>query len=261
MKKATLTIAALLLVTACSSTSTPSSSGSPSASSSASSDGSTGNITVLAAASLTETFTALGKQYEVAHPGTHVTFSFGGSSTLAQQITSGAPADVFAAASAATMKTVTDAGDAANPTTFAKNVLEIAVWPKSTVAIGSLADLPKAKVVLCAPQVPCGAAAEKLLAQQKITVKPVSLETDVKAALQKVAMGEADASLVYVTDVKAAGDKVKGVEIPANENVSTSYPIATLKDTKNAALAQSFVDYVLSDAGKSALQQAGFQAP
>src|SRR4051812_47018525 len=161
---------------------------------------------VFAAASLTETFTSLGKTFETAHPGVTVKFNFGGSSALAQQITQGAPADVFAAASPATMKIVTDAhGAASTPAVFARNRLEIAVPPGNPGKVKTVEDLadPKLKVVECAPEVPCGAAAVKALGAAKVTVKPVSQEQDVKAALTKVRLGEADAALVYRTDVQA----------------------------------------------------------
>ncbi len=222
-----------------------------------------GQITVFAAASLTEAFITLGKQFEAAHPGTTVTFSFGPSSGLATQITQGAPADVFASASAKNMDAVVTAKAADAATPFAKNVMEIAVPPKNPAGITGVADLGKAgvKVALCQPVVPCGSTAAKVFANANVTVKPVTLEADVKATLTKVELGEVDAGVVYVTDVLAAGDKVKGVEIPADVNASTSYPIATLTASKNADLAKAFVDYVLSADGASVLTAAGFQKP
>ena len=174
-------------------------------------------LTVLAAASLTETFNALGKQFETDHPGVSVKFNYAGSSDLAQQIVNGAPADVFAAASDATMKTVTDANlTAAKPVTFAKNVLQIATPPGNPKKIATFADLakPDVKVVVCAPQVPCGAAEQKIEKATGTALKPVSQESDVKSVLSKVETGDADAGLVYVTDVNSAGDKVQGVELP-----------------------------------------------
>lgn len=226
--------------------------------------GSTGEqrLTVLAAASLTGSFTTLGKRFEAAHPGTKVTFSFGPSSGLAQQITDGAPADVFASASAKNMQTVVDGGQAKNPTTFATNTMEIAVPPDNPGKVIQLSDLAKKdiKVALCQAQVPCGTVAAEVFKNAGITVKSVTQEADVKATLTKVQLGEVDAGLVYVTDVLAAGDKVKGIPIPADVNASTSYPIATLTASKNAALAQQFLDYVLSDDGRAALKQAGLEA-
>lgn len=223
-----------------------------------------GSITVLAASSLTETFDQMGKDFEAAHPGTTVTFSYGGSGALATQILDGAPADVFAAASDATMKTVTDGGGAAGtPTRFATNILTIVVPPGNPGGVTALADLAKAnlKVVQCDVSVPCGAASQKLLTQDGITTHPVSLEQDVKAVLTKVSTGEADAGLVYVTDAASAGTTVQQIAIPDASTVVNNYPIAVTKNSSNAALAQAFVDYVLSAAGQATLKQAGFGAP
>ena len=251
-------------------TSAPPASSNPSASAadsaSASASGGTalsGSITVLAASSLTGAFTTLGKQFEAAHPGTTVTFSFGASSALATQITQGAPADVFASASAKNMDSVVAAKAAGTPTTFVKNVMEIVVPPKNPAHIAALADLARSgvKVALCQAAVPCGATAEKVFANAKITVKPVTQEADVKSTLAKVELGEVDAGVVYVTDVLAAKDKVVGIQIPDAVNASTSYPIATLTATKNADLAKAFVDYVLSPDGATVLTAAGFAKP
>ena len=219
---------------------------------------------VFAGASLTETFTALGKTFESAHPGVVVKFNFGGSSTLAQQITQGAPADVFAAASPATMKTVTDAKDATGqPTVFVRNRLEIAIPPSNPGRVNTLKDLtnPRLKVVECAPEVPCGTAAAKALAAAKLTVKPVSQEQDVKAALSKVQLNEADAALVYRTDVKSAAGKVTGIDFPEAAKAINDYPIATLAKAPQPTLANQFVQLVLSDQGKAVLTQAGFESP
>lgn len=229
-----------------------------------SSDGGGKTLFVFAAASLTETFTSLGKTFEAAHPGVKVKFNFGGSSTLAQQITQGAPADVFAAANPTTMKMVTDAKDAAGqPQVFVRNRLEIAVPPSNPGKVKTLKDLtnPKIKVVECAKEVPCGAAAIKALAAAKLTVKPVSLEEDVKAALSKVQLNEADAALVYRTDVQAAGGKVTGIDFPEAAQAINDYPIATLAKAPQPDLANQFVQLVLSDQGKSVLNQAGFESP
>jgi molybdate transport system substrate-binding protein len=260
----TAVAAASLLIAGCGSSSSggaaaPSSSA-PAASSSAALSG---EINVFAAASLTEAFQTLGKQFQEAHPGTTVTFNFGPSSGLATQITQGAPADVFASASAKNMDAVVAAKAAGTPTTFVKNVMEIAVPPKNPASITALADLakPGVKVALCQAEVPCGTVAQKVFSNAQLTVKPVTQEADVKATLTKVQLGEVDAGVVYVTDVLAAGDKVKGIEIPADVNASTSYPIATLTASKNSALAQAFVDYVLSADGATVLTQAGFQKP
>lgn len=223
----------------------------------------TGTVTVLAAASLTESFTTLGRRFERDHPGTRVVFSFGPSSGLAQQVVQGAPADVFASASPTNMQQVVDAGAAGSPRDFARNVLEIAVPPANPAGISSLTDLarPDVKVALCQPQVPCGVVAAQVLHDAGVAVRPVTQETDVKAVLSKVALGEVDAGLVYATDVRAAKDAVRGVPIPAAVNHSTTYPIATLDAAPNPAGAQAFVALVLSDAGRAALTDAGFERP
>lgn len=222
-----------------------------------------GQITVFAAASLTESFKALGAQFEAAHPGTTVTFSFGPSSGLAEQINQGAPADVFASASTTTMAQVEDAGNAVDPTAFAANAMEIAVPPDNPAAIHRLSDLAGSgvKVALCQPKVPCGAVAATVFENAHLTVTPVTLETDVRSVLSKVSLGEVDAGVVYVTDVRAAGDKLTGIEIPSAVNASTAYPITTLKASSNPATATAFVDYVLSGAGRAILTAAGFAAP
>jgi len=264
MRRQLIVVAALaaLAVTACGSSSgggTPSSSAPPA--SATSSVG--GAITVFAASSLKESFTAIGTAFEAAHPGVTVTFNFGASSTLATQITQKAPADVFASASQKTMDTVTSAGAAASSTPFAANTMEIATPATPTVPVTSLADLtkPGAKVVVCQKDVPCGAAAQKLFTQNNLTVTPVSEEIDVKAVLSKVVLGEADAGIVYVTDVKAAGSKIVGVPIPKDQNVTTRYPIAPITASSNAATAQAFVAYVLSPEGQQVLTAAGFASP
>ena len=222
-----------------------------------------GTITVLAAASLTEAFTTLGHQFETAHPGAKVVFSFGPSSGLATQVTQGAPADVFASASQKNMDQVTSAGAAASPTVFVRNTMEIAVPPDNPAGITTVADLAKArvKVALCQAQVPCGAVAQQVFANAQITVKPVTEEADVKSVLSKVQLGEVDAGVVYLTDIRSAGDKVKGVEIASDVNASTSYSIAALTKAPNTAGAKAFVAYVLSPAGSAVLTRAGFAAP
>lgn len=225
--------------------------------------GSGTTITVFAAASLTGSFTELGKQFEAANPGAEVRFSFGPSSGLATQIINGAPADVFASASPKNMTQVTDAEAANTPSIFARNSMEIAVPPDNPARIDSLDDLAGkgVKVVLCAAEVPCGATALAVFTKAGITVTPVSNEVDVKSTLNKVVLGEADAGVVYVTDVKAAGAKVKGIEIAAADNASTDYPIATLTASRNASVANAFVEFVKSADGAAALTAAGFQTP
>jgi molybdate transport system substrate-binding protein len=222
-----------------------------------------GAITVLAAASLTEAFNQIGKDLEAKNPGSKVTFSFGSSATLATQIVQGAPADVFAAASPATMKIVTEAGAANAPKDFVSNTLEIAVPKGNPHKITGLQDFgdESRRIALCAPQVPCGAAAVKVFAEARIVPKPDTLEQDVKATLQKVASDEVDAALVYKTDVIATGDTVDGIQFPEAQQAINTYPIATLKDSKNPAVAQAFVDYVLSPEGQAVLANAGFAQP
>ena len=252
-----------IALAACGGTNTPASSP-PSTSSAATSTAALkGTVNVFAAASLQESFTALKKQFEATHPDVTVTPNFGASSALAQQINQGAPADVFASASQVNMDQVVQAGGAASSTAFAKNVMEIAVPPANPAAIAGLNDLakPGVKVALCQSQVPCGSVAAKVFANAKITVTPVSREADVKAVLTKVQLGEVDAGVVYVTDVKAAGDKVKGIEIAGDVNASTSYPIAALTKAPNPDAAAAFVAYVMSAEGKAVLAAGGFAAP
>jgi molybdate transport system substrate-binding protein len=225
--------------------------------------GVSGRIMVYAAASLTESFTRLGAQFETAHPGAHVKFSFGASGTLATQINQSAPADVFASAAPKNMTDVVSAGNASGPSTFAKNRMEIATPPGNPAHIRAVADLAKssAKVALCEPTVPCGVVARQVFKNAKVTVQPAASEPDVKSTLATVEQGEADAGVVYVTDVKAAGTKVVGVAIPESLNAFTEYPIATLTHAKKPQLAKAFVGYVRSAAGQKVLTAAGFLSP
>ncbi|MEV0897125.1 molybdate ABC transporter substrate-binding protein [Actinoplanes sp. NPDC049802] len=220
----------------------------------------TGTVTVFAAASLTESFTTLGRQFEEAHPGNRVVFNFGGSSALATQINEGAPADVFAAAAPANMATVTGA---AAPVTFVRNQLVIAVTDGNPKRVTGLAGLtaPGLKVALCAESVPCGAAAATALAAAGVSLTPVTLEQDVKAALAKVRFGEVDAALVYRTDAEASAADVDGIEFPESAKAINDYPIVLLKDAANPGGGQMFIDYVLSADGVRVLTEAGFQAP
>jgi molybdate transport system substrate-binding protein len=259
--------AALLALTACSSSDSGSDSGGSDASASSSAGGAaklSGTVTVFAAASLKESFTTLGKEFEEDHPGTEVTFSFGGSDTLAASITGGAPADVFAAASSKTMAIVTDKGDAAGtPATFVRNQLEIATLPGNPDKVTSLKDLTRSdlKVVLCDKTVPCGAAAQKALDASDLKLTPVSYEQDVKSALTKVELKEADAAVVYRTDVKAAGDKVEGVDFPESAEAINDYPITLLKNSGNTEAAKAFIELVTSAEGQRVLSRAGFLKP
>ncbi|GAA3559945.1 molybdate ABC transporter substrate-binding protein [Streptomyces osmaniensis] len=256
--------AALLALSACSSSDSDSGTTSDSSASGSASDKLSGEVTVFAAASLKESFTTLGKEFENEHPGTKVTFSFGGSDALAASITGGAPADVFASASPKTMKIVTDAGDAAGtPATFVRNQLEIATLPGNPDKIASLKDLTESdlKVVLCDKTVPCGAAAEKAIEASALKLTPVSYEEDVKSALNKVVLNEADAAVVYKTDVKAAGDKVEGVEFPESADAINDYPITVLKESQNSDAAKAFIALVQSAEGQKVLSEAGFLQP
>ncbi|MDQ2756758.1 MAG: molybdate ABC transporter substrate-binding protein [Actinomycetota bacterium] len=253
----------LLLTAACGSGSSVG--GAAAGASPAVSGGVSGTVTVFAAASLKEAFSAIGTAFESAHPGVRVVLNFGPSSGLATSITQGNPADVFASASPSNMDAVVKAGDATNPSTFARNQMEIVVPVSNPAQVRGLADLARrgVKVALCQAQVPCGKVAAQVFARAGIDVVPISQETDVKAVLTKVSLGEVDAGVVYVTDVRAAapGGKVTGIEIPAAVNASTTYPVAALTKAPNPSGAAAFTAFVLSGAGRSALTSAGFAAP
>ncbi|WP_063053493.1 molybdate ABC transporter substrate-binding protein [Nocardia arthritidis] len=223
-----------------------------------------GTVTVFAAASLTETFGELGEQFEAAHPGIEVVFSFGASSALAEQIDQGAPADVFASAAPKNMQQVRDKGSVtATPVTFVRNRLEIAVPKGNPGHITGLADFGRTepKLALCAEQVPCGAAAETVFQTAGITPRPDTREQDVKAVLTKVTLGEVDAALVYRTDVEAAGDKVEGIDFPESAKAINDYPVAPLAHAPNAAAAAAFVEFVTSKEAESVFAAAGFDTP
>jgi molybdate transport system substrate-binding protein len=220
-----------------------------------------GTITVFAAASLKATFTELARTFETENPGTTVNVSFAGSSDLASQINQGAPADVFASADTANMKKLQDAGLADGaPRNFATNTLAIAVPPGNPAGISALKDLvrPGIKLVICAKQVPCGAAAAKVAGAAGITLSPVSEENAVTDVLGKVTSGEADAGLVYGTDVKAAGAKVAGIEFPESQGAVNTYPIAGVASGRNKATAQAFIGLVTGAEGQKVLAAAGF---
>ncbi|MFI8387770.1 molybdate ABC transporter substrate-binding protein [Streptomyces sp. NPDC085540] len=218
-------------------------------------------LTVLAAASLTDVFKTMGAQYEKEHPGTKVTFSFAGSQELAAQVRQGAPADALVTADTKTMDGLK--AETGTPTVIAKNELVIATAPGNPHKIDSLKDLsdPQLKVVLAAPEVPAGHYSQEVLDKQGITVKPVSLEPNVRAVLSKVELGEADAGLVYKTDTTATEGKVGAVGIPPDQNAIASYPAATLKAAKNAAASAAFVQWLSSPEAQKILQEAGFQQP
>jgi molybdate transport system substrate-binding protein len=221
-------------------------------------------LTVFAAASLTDVFTDLGAALEDQQPGLEVRFNFAGSSALATQIVQGAPADVFASANETQMSVVTDAGLAADePAVFASNVLEIAVPAGNPGGVTGLADFAREDLTLavCAPDVPCGAAAAQVFAAAGVTAVPDTQEEDVRAALTKVELGEVDAALVYASDVASAGESVDGVAFPEAEQAVNDYPITRLADAANPDAARAFVDLVLSEAGRRALTDAGFREP
>ncbi|WP_031156937.1 molybdate ABC transporter substrate-binding protein [Streptomyces erythrochromogenes] len=219
------------------------------------------NLTVLAASSLTDVFKTAGEAYQKSHPGTKVTFSFAGSQELAAQVKQGAPADALVTADTKTMDGLkAETGEAK---IIAKNRLVIAVGKGNPFKIEDLKDLAdtKVKVVLAAPEVPVGRYSKQILDAQKVEVKPVSQEPNVRAVLSKVELGEADAGLVYKTDSAKSGDKVVTVEIPDDQNAVASYPAATLKQSKNAEAAAAFVAWLSTPEAQKILQDAGFQQP
>jgi len=223
----------------------------------------TGQLTIYAAASLGKAFDALATDFERRHPGVDVKpIVYDGSSTLATQLIEGAPADVFASADQKNMQKVVDAGLAENPQLFASNTLVIAMPKGDPAGVRSLSDLadPKLTVVLCAPEVPCGAASKTLLANEGVTFTPASLEQNVTAVLTKIAAGEADAGLVYATDV-LGNSQVESIVPEGADKVVNHYPIVSLKGAANSAVASAFVDFVLSDEGQSILSGLGFGAP
>jgi molybdate transport system substrate-binding protein len=228
-----------------------------------------GTLTVFAAASLTDVFTTLGDQFEQQHPQVDVRFSFAGSSALAAQLTQGAPADLFAAADEAQMARVQQAGLVDDPADIAVNRLVLAVPradpaglqpPPGQGGIPSLADLLTSDVTLavCAPEVPCGAAAAEVLAAAGSPATPDTYEEDVRAVLTKVELGEVDAGLVYVSDAVSAGDQVVSFAFRESEQAVNRYEAAVLSDAPNPAAARAFSELVRSPAGQAALGAAGF---
>jgi len=219
-------------------------------------------LTVFAAASLKATFTQIGTIFQQENPGSTVTFNFAGSSDLVAQLIAGAPADVFASADTANMTKATDAGlVSGTPLNFATNTLTIVTPPGNPAGITSFADLakPGVAVVVCAPQVPCGAAAQKVETNTGVTLTPVSEENSVTDVLGKITSGQADAGLVYVTDASGAGDKVTTVSFPESTTVVNTYPIATLTAATEPSLAMTFVELVTGPEGQQLLAAAGFQ--
>ena len=219
-------------------------------------------ITVLAAASLTETFTDLADEFAKEHPGTRVKLAFDSSATLAQQALDGAPADVLATADTATMDGAKDALDG-EPTVFATNTMVLVAPRENPAGITGFDDLEQGDTtyVVCVPTAPCGKVAAALLKDNGVTARPASQEVDVKSVLAKVTSDEADAGLVYTTDATAAGSEVRTFPIPHSADEVTSYPIATLQQSGHPDLAQEFVDLVTSDRGRQVLGDAGFGSP
>lgn len=223
-----------------------------------------GTITVFAAASLTDAFTALGEAFEEANPDATVELSFGPSSGLVTQVSEGTPADVIATADESTMEDLVSGGDLfGDPTPFATNVLEIAVPAGNPGDVDELDDLADEDLIvaLCAEEVPCGRFAREALEGAGVEPAVDSNEEDVRALLTKIEAGEVDVGIVYETDVIAAGDAVEGIPIPADENVTATYPIATAAQSDNTDGAAAFIAFVLSDEGQDALAEAGFGAP
>jgi len=261
---AATTSAATTSSAASSSAAASSSTAATSGSSSAAASGpvAAGTLTVFAAASLKATFTQIGTIFQTENPGSTVTFNFAGSSDLVTQLTAGAPADVFASADEANMTKATTANlVSGTPVNFASNILTIVTQPGNPSGITGFADLakPGLDVVVCAPQVPCGAAAAKVEANTGVTLTPVSEENSVTDVLGKITSGQADAGLVYVTDAKNAGDKVSQVDFPEAAAVVNVYPIATLTAATQPALATKFVDLVTGPEGQQVLGVAGFK--
>lgn len=227
-------------------------------------DAATGDLTVFAAASLTAAFTEIGDAFMVEYPDSAVTFNFAGSSDLVTQIDEGAPADVFASADLGNMTKLVDAGgDATEPVVFATNLAAIVVGAGNPKGVTGVADLANEDliVVQCAPEVPCGKYATQIFENAGVTVTPKSLEENVKAVVGKVTLGEADAGIVYVTDIAAAGAEVDGVEIAADINVVAEYPIVVTNEAPNPDAAQAFVDFVLGGQGQQILASYGFLEP
>lgn len=221
-------------------------------------------LVVFAASSLTDAFTALGEAFTVEHPEWRVTFNFAGSGDLVAQITQGAPADVFASADDSNMTKLVEAGESrGEPIVIARNTFQIIVEPGNPKGIADLADLadPELIVVLCADTVPCGKGAATVLSNAGVTLTPKSLEDKVKGVVTKVTTGEADAGIVFVSDVIAARDTAEGVEIPADLNVISNYPIVITKSAHIEVAAQAFIDFVASDLGQAILAKFGFLAP
>lgn len=221
-----------------------------------------GTVTVLAAASLTDALPVVAAAFESVHPGVEVDLSFDGSSRLAAQIVEGVPADVFASADEASMRTVADAGAAAgNATVFATNRLVIVVPAGNPDGVEGLVDLPSLRrLVFCQPQAPCGAYTAQAFARAGLPVPAAALETSVRGVLTKVQLGEADAGLVYATDV-AAAPEVESVGLDPGEQVVAAYPATVLRDAPNATAARALVAFLTGAEARRILRAAGFGLP
>lgn len=220
-------------------------------------------LTVFAAASLRTPFTDLARQYERDHPGTKVQFNFAGSSDLVAQLQQGASGDVLATADERTMSIASADGLTERSTVFASNTMTIAVPsgnPGGVVGLASLAD-PALRVVVCAPQVPCGTATQRVFQASGVAVSADSEESSVTGVLNKVSTGEADAGIVYMSDVATAGPAVRSIRIPAEQNTTNLYPIAVLAGVTDPSAASDFVDLVTGPSGQRALERAGFGSP
>ena len=220
-------------------------------------------LTVLAAASLRDVFAELAQGFEAEHDGVTVALSFAGSADLADQLLAGSPGDVFASADTTNMDRVVEGGDAADPVVFATNTLTVVVPPGNPGGVTSFADLAREdlKVVVCAAEVPCGAATAKVEAAAGTTIHRVSEESSVTDVLAKVTADEADAGLVYVTDATLAGDDVEVVDVVETQSVVNTYPIAVTSGASDAALAREWLELVTGPVGQAALAKAGFGAP
>lgn len=221
-----------------------------------------GEVVVFAAASLAGAFTKIGDAFSSAHPDVDVVLNVGASSALVSQIAEGAPADVFASADERSIARLprVRVGD---PVVFATNTMEIVVAPGNPLGIRGLTDVadPELIVVICSPEVPCGGYAAEVIARAEVELTPKSFEQNVSAVVAKVTLGEADAGIVYRTDVAAAGDDAAGVEIPADVNVVARYPIAVTADAPNRVGAEAFVEFVTSAQAAEILAAYGFGSP
>jgi len=225
----------------------------------------TGELTVSAAASLTESFVALSRQFRQRHPKVSIRLNFASTSSLVAQVQSGAPVDLFASADMSSQDRLAASGHiVSSPRVFARNTMQIAVKPGNPFGVRGVGDLSRVGVVaLCNATVPCGIYAASVLRLSNTTLPPamVTRAVDVKAALASVSFGDADAAIVYVTDVKAAGKAVQGVVIPSALNVKAMYGLSVIRGSTNRALANQFTDFVLSPNGRATLRDFGFLAP